>query len=284
MKRPANAVTEKRDERISCLAVPPSGGPSEYPSRRVVVLGASNLARCVSTVVETAQLAMGGPIDWLGAIGLGRSYGMTTSVLGRAVPGIVDCGLWDDLSRRPPADTYALLTDIGNDIAYGANVEQIAEWVEQCLERLTPICQRIIVTELPMESLSTLGPFRFYFFRTLLFPKSRFSLDTTRSGALSLNARVIELAERYGAHVETPKAHWYGLDPIHIRMWHWSRAWREILSAWRDDVQFPRARGSFTRWLRLQRQRPLSRHLFGFHQQRAQPTCTLRDGTMISLY
>jgi hypothetical protein len=248
------------------------------------VLGASNVVRCLSTVVETAQRVLEGPIDFLGAIGFGRSYGMTSRVLGRRLPGIVDCGLWKDLSGRPPAETYALLTDIGNDIVYGADVDQIAEWVEQCLKRLSPICQRIVVTELPLDSLATLGALRFSFFRALLFPKSRLSLNDAQSCARSLDARVLELAERYGACVKTPQAKWYGLDPIHIRMRHWSRVWREILCDWRDDVHPSRAKGSFMRWLKLQCQRPQSRHLFGIHQRRVQPTCTLRDGSTISLY
>jgi len=196
----------------------------------------------------------------------------------------VDCGLWSDLSRRPPVDTYAVLTDIGNDIVYGADVEQIAGWVGQCLERLVPNCQRIVVTELPLESLSALGRFRFGLFRTLLFPKSRLSFKNSLSLAQMLNDRVVELAERFEVSVNAPKVDWYGLDPIHIRMRHWSRAWGEILYSWRDDSRLSYARGSLVRWLRLQRQRPQSRYLFGIHQQRAQPTCALRDGSTISLY
>jgi len=263
-------------------AIPVS--PSEFPSRRVVVLGASNVVRCISTVVETAQLVLDGPVDLLAAIGFGRSYGMTSRVLARSLPGIVDCGLWKDLSRRPPAQTFALLTDIGNDIVYGADVERIAGWVEQCLERLTPICERIVITELPLDSVSTLGPLRFHLFRACFFPTSRVSLQDASSRTQSLNSRVIDLAKHYGASVNVPKVEWYGFDPIHIRMRFWPGAWREILSAWRDDVRPPCAKGSFIRWLKLHLQRPQSRHMFGIHQQREQPTCAWRDGSMISLY
>jgi len=260
------------------------GETIEFPSRRVVVLGASNVVRCVSTVVETAQLVLGGPIDLLAAIGFGRSYGTTSRVLGRSLPGIVDCGLWSDLSCRPPAQTFALLTDIGNDIIYGADVERIAKWVEQCLERLSPVCERIVITELPLESVLNLGPIRFGLFRTLFFPTSRVSLLDARSRAQSLNSRVVDLAERYGACVKAPKVEWYGLDPIHLRMRVWSCAWQEILSVWRDDVEFSRARGSLCRWLKLHLQRPLSRHMFGIHQRREQPTCALRSGSTLSFY
>jgi len=283
-KQPENGAIEKRGDKPSPALNLPTDYPSGYLPRRVVALGASNVVRGLSTVVETAQLVLGGSVDFLGAIGFGRSYGMTSRVLGRELPGILDCGLWDDLSRRPPAETYALLTDIGNDIVYGAEVEQIGEWVEQCLERLTPVCKQVVVTELPLDSLSTLGPLRFVLFRALLFPRSRLSLKDAQSRARSLNTRVVQLAQRHGACVKKPKAEWYGLDPIHIRMRHWSQAWHGILCNWRDGVRPSRARGSFTRWLGLQRQRPQSRHLFGVHQQRAQPTCIMRGGSTISLY
>ncbi|MCY2988156.1 MAG: hypothetical protein NTY19_09875 [Planctomycetota bacterium] len=56
------------------------------------------------------------------------------------------------------------------------------------------------------------------------------------------------------------------------------------MSGWCDDTPPELAQGSFCRWLALRRQRPLSRHWCGVHQQRAQPACTLIDGTTISLY
>lgn len=261
-----------------------SASSAEFPSRRVVVLGASNVVRCISTVVETAQLVLDGPVDFFAAIGFGRSYGMTSRVLARSLPGIIDCGLWSDLACRPRAPTFALLTDIGNDIVYGADVERIAGWVEQCLERLTPICERIVITELPLDSVSRLGPLRFHLFRTCFFPTSRISFHDARSQSQSLNSRVVDLANRYGASIKVPKREWYGFDPIHIRMRYWPIAWQEILSAWRDDVHQQRAKGSIIRWLKLHRQRPLSRQMLGIHQQRDQPTCKLRDGSTISLY
>lgn len=281
MSRQENAEVVGRADAVSASHSSPG---SQHPLRRVVLLGASNAIRGLSTIVETAQLVLGGPIDLLGAVGFGRSYGMTSRVLGRSLPGIVDCELWSDLSRRPPAETYALLTDIGNDIVYGADVEQIACWVEQCLERLVPICQRVVVTELPLESLSTLGQFRFGFFRTLLFPRSRLSFKDALSVAQMLNSHVVELAKRFEVRVVAPRVQWYGLDPIHIRMRHWSGAWSEILCDWRENFRPSRARGSFMRWLRLQRQRPRSRHLFGIHQQRDQPAFAMRDGSTSSLY
>ena len=37
--------------------------PRPEPTRRVILLGASNLTRAISIVVETAQLLLGEPLD-----------------------------------------------------------------------------------------------------------------------------------------------------------------------------------------------------------------------------
>jgi hypothetical protein len=234
--------------------------------------------------VETAQLICGTPLDVMAAHGHGRSYGMTSCVLGRSLPGIVECGLWQDLASRPPAPTVALVTDLGNDIAYGADVDQIVAWLEQCLERLAAHGQRIVVTELPLASLAALAPWQYRLVRALLFPRSRLDGEVALARARELNARVLELAARYAAHVCTPRRDWYGWDPIHIRARCWPAAWSQILAGWCEGRVPPPARGSLRRWWTLKRQRPLYRRLFGFEQRRVQPASTLRDGTAISLY
>src|SRR5438270_1664562 len=102
--------------------------------RRVVLLGASNLTRGISTVVETAQAVWGSPLEVLAALGHGRSYGLRSRVFGRELPGITGCGLWGDVAARGPAETAALVTDIGNDLLYGASVPTILGWVAESLD------------------------------------------------------------------------------------------------------------------------------------------------------
>ena len=106
------------------------------PQARVVLLGASNLTRGISIVVETARLVLGAPLEVFVAMGHGRSYGKPSRILGRTLPGIVECDLWAALKERPALPTFALVTDIGNDVAYGYETGAIASWVEACLDRL----------------------------------------------------------------------------------------------------------------------------------------------------
>jgi hypothetical protein len=258
-----------------------SGAP---PSRRVILLGASNVTRSLSTVVETAELIWGPPLDVLAACGHGRSYGRTSCVFGRSLPGILECGLWDELSRRPALPAAALVTDIGNDILYGAGADQIAAWVAQCLTRLRAVCERIVITELPLARVASVTPRQYNLFRALLFPGSRVTWEDALHRVRELNERVAELARQQRAELRVPRIEWYGWDPIHIRRAAGPEAWSEILAGWSDHAVTQRARGSWLRWLQLRRQRPLVRRLFGIEQRRAQPTCTLRSGSAISLY
>ena len=133
-------------------AASPADPSQPSPSRRVILLGASNVVRAISTIVETVELIWEPPLDVLAACGHGRSFGRTSCVFGRSLPGILQCGLWQDWQRRPALPTAALVSDIGNDILYGASVDQIAEWVEQCLARLRGACDRIVITELPLAA------------------------------------------------------------------------------------------------------------------------------------
>jgi hypothetical protein len=259
------------------------------PQRRVVFLGASNLARGISVIVDRSRQFWGQPLEVIAALGHGRSYGRDSSVLGRRLPGIIQCDLWDDLAIRSQVPTAAVVTDVGNDLLYGAEVEQVAFWLRGCLDRLAPRCQRLVITALPLSSLSRLGRSRFLFLRTLLFPQSRLTLDRAWRAAQELNEQVVRLSLEYRATLVVPRGEWFGLDPIHIRSAMSQAAWQEILSPWHEDTEAVVARseivpGSITQWMRLRCTRPRRRTLFGINQQQAQPATMLPDGTTISFY
>src|SRR5215207_2044158 len=107
------------------------------PTRRVILLGASNLTRSFPTVVATLRQTWSEPIEIMVAMGHGRSYGLDSSFLGKKISGIFPCALWQDLQSRQPLPTAALVTDIGNDILYGVSSDLLLDWVERCLDRLS---------------------------------------------------------------------------------------------------------------------------------------------------
>ena len=174
----------------------------------VVLLGASNLARGISTVVQAARQACERPLDVFTALGHGRSYGQSSAVLGRRLPGILQCDIWGALVARPHRQVRALVTDVGNDLLYGVPVSTIASWIDQCLERLAALDARIILTGLPMETLNGLTPARFRLFRTIIFPENRYDLATALRRAAELDGLIERLAARYGAVFVVPAADW----------------------------------------------------------------------------
>ncbi len=195
----------------------PGNGPVAGPGQRVVLIGASNLTKGIGTVLGLAQHAFGLRIEVLAAHGHGRSYGATSSVLGRRLPGIVQCDLWPALARPTEARTAALVTDIGNDILYEQSIERIAGWVEMMLDRLAAAEARTVVTLLPEENLPKISRARFLLMRSILVPRCRLSLETISERVCELNQVVRKLGAERGCTIVGQRSEWYGFDPIHFR-------------------------------------------------------------------
>ncbi len=259
-------------------------GPAAQPERRVIILGASNVTLGLPTVIATAQQAWGRPLDIMAAIGHGRSYGATSRVLGRSLPGIVQCGLWEDLQRRPHLPTAALVTDIGNDIIYGRDVDQILRWVQTCLERLHRIADRLVVTRLPMASLSRAPDWRLRLLISLFFPSSRPDRGQALEKANALDRQLVSFAGPYRAYIVQPQSAWYSWDPLHIARAFRAVAWQNYLACWTDGENFSPPPKSLRRWVIARRARPLHWKRFGIAHHREQPTARFPDGTTLSLY
>ncbi len=231
-----------------------------------------------------ARGIVGAPADFFIAMGHGRSYGQRSSVLGRRLPGITECGLWEALGKVN-APTSALITDIGNDVIYGVPVQTILKWVIQCVDRLQEIQATIVVTLPPMASLEKLTPWRFRVARSLLFPGRRITLDDTLDRTRTLHAGLGSLGGRPGLTVVEPEGRWYGLDPIHPRRRFLAKAWQQALGPWAADAKAPpRAPLSPRRWLRLRTITPQQWWLLGRELGQDQPSGQLGDGTSFWLF
>lgn len=257
--------------------------------RRVILLGASNVTLCFPLLVESLRATLG-PIELFAAHGHGRSYGMSSRVLWRVLPGIRSCGIWEALDERPSQGPppLALITDVGNDLLYGAIPDQILRWVELCIDRLEDQGAGVVMTALPLASVSKLGRFRYAFLKSILFPGKGPTWQHMHELALSMNRGLLELADRRRVPVIRPPDDWYGFDPIHVRRARHSAAVREFLAAWRgidsgiDGVTVGRpARGDSVRRWRL---RPAQRMMFGKARSTPQPCATLDDGSLIFLF
>lgn len=252
----------------------------EPPVLRVIALGASNLLQALPTLVDDLRRAAGGPVEVLAACGHGRSYGRWSRFLfARHLPGIVTCGLWKDLERRPPLTTAALVTDVGNDLGYGEMPETVARWVEICLLRLGRQDLGTVCTLLPLCSLEKLTAFRYYAARSILFPGRRVSRLALVEQARKLDCHLRRLAWEHQARTLEPEASWYGIDPIHVRRRWRRRVWDLILAQW--SLERPPGPGTPPRLPLLG---AAEMRLFGLPRRNAQPACRLADGTTVALY
>lgn len=253
---------------------------------RVVLLGASNVTKGISIIVETARLLLGSPLDISCAIGHGRSYGMKSFVLVRSLPSILNSRLWDSLDNASEdIPTYALIADVGNDVMYGVEPAQIVYWVGQCVDRLQAVNARIVMTSLPIECIECLSPRHYLAARTLFFPTNRMSFQQALNSARETATRLQRLAEDLDVPLVSLPASWYGIDPIHIRPSLKPQAWQHVLRHWREERDSSQtARGSLARWIRLRVVSPDQWWLLGMKRGRTQPAVVLSDGTRFSMH
>jgi hypothetical protein len=252
---------------------------------RVVLLGASNLSIMFPTVVATARASFAQPLEMYVAKGFGRSYGQQSKFFGKKFPGILQCNLWSALDRGPSSPTVAILADIGNDLAYEAPVERIIDWVETTLDRLQTRGARVVLNNIPLESIKRVGFARYHVLRELLFPSCKLSRSELLRRAEGLSERLARLGEQRETPVFSGKIEWYGLDPIHPRRRSAGQIWSQMLgtlSSSRGAVPLTTASSRLT--LQLHRLKPEAWVQLGFQRRAAQPNAMLSDGTSIALY
>jgi hypothetical protein len=253
------------------------------PVLRAILLGASNLTGVLPAVLAEIRRQARGPVEALVACGHGRSYGAWSRFLYvRRLPGIAGCGLWRALEGRPPLRTLALLTDIGNDLVYGAEVEEITGWVETCLDRLARLQAETVLTLLPLARLEKLSPWQVRLVVSLLFPGRPAPWPGLLERSRELDARLRRLGRERGLQLVEPAAHWYGRDPIHLRRSVRREAWDSILSLWTADPG-SREEPSAGR-IRIPLLGAEEVNLLGITLRHPQPAVRLADGTAVALY
>jgi hypothetical protein len=247
---------------------------------RFVALGASNLARGLGAAVAVARDVWGPQLEVVAAFGAGRSYGMASSLMGRRLPGILDCGLWPLLRSLPRARTRALVTDVGNDILYHVPVPRVVEWLDETVARLGDFADDVVVTGLPLERIRLLSPPSFLFFRSLFVPQCRLTQQETIAASERVDEALQAIAARRGARFRPARREWYGVDPIHIRLRRARAAWHEVLTG---EADAPRGRWAWD-GVRLFMMKPERRWWLGVEQRGAQPGLRLPSGPTVWCY
>ena len=253
--------------------------------QRVVVLGASNVTLSITAIFQSLTSSYDAPIEFLAAHGHGRSYGIETSVLGRRLPSIRDCGLWNALERREPRPTKVLLTDIGNDLIYGQTVDTLFGWVCDCVDRLASADNEIAVAQLPIVNFDRITPRKFAAMKRIFFPSCEVDLSALLERARKISQLLEKEFSERSIRIVEPIASWYGWDPIHVRRRCWSEAWPAIL-AFSDAKTDRDTSRHLSLWQKLQIKcvAPHERVIFGRKQRKSQPVACFSDGSTISFY
>jgi hypothetical protein len=249
--------------------------------KQIVLLGASNLTVGFPIVADRIAAGWGpGPYRLLAAAGHGRAYALSSRVVGRSLPAIADCGLWRELDSVPALPTRALVADAGNDLAYGARVDETVEAVEGCLARLRAAGAEIILVLPPLAAIERLTRTRFLVTRSILFPGRRFGLGAILSRLRRLAAELRRLASTSGAQAVEPEPGWLCGDGIHIRLAQRQAAWSSLLGGWRREAA---ASGlpSRIRWSSLRAEKV---RLLAVPIRNTQPAKQLGDGSTAAFY
>jgi len=256
---------------------------TRFTRPRVVVLGASNVSRGLSRLVAAVESRSPGA-DLFVAAGHGRGYGVNTRVAARRLPSILRSGLWRGLDRHDGEAPLALVTDVGNELLYGARSVLVASWVRETVWRLADRGATIAITRLPMAGIAEVGPFRYRALRTFFVPGCRLSLAGLKEAATRLDADLQTIAGDFGAQIIEQPAHWYGLDTLHVRRRHLDDLWHAACGAWGFPSVQSTAKSSFAEWVRVGTKAAEVRSLGGMMLFTKQPVLPLRSGGMLSLY
>ncbi len=251
------------------------------------LLGASNAARGLATIAYLTEAALSQDLDLYCAIGSGRGYAAASRLLGRGLCGIGDCGLWEvvgSLPRARAARSYAVLADLGNDLAYGATARVVAAAVCRCLDRLPAVPERTAVVLPPVDTVERLPAWQFELARRLLFPTHRIERARLLRELHQLTALLEAERARRGFALVRPLASWYGHDPIHLRRAARAAAWREILDRARVPACAQGAGPRFWRAARLRSGRAERLTLFGRELYTAQPCRRLGGAARVFYY
>lgn len=262
----------------------------------VVALGASNLSRGLSRLLQASRCCSSSAFDLVVAAGHGRSYGANSRIWNRNLPSILESGLWRSIDKMLRRDVFgnsprlAVITDIGNDLLYGFSIEQIATWLEEVIHRLHLQQFNIVITKLPIESIQSVGPRRFRLLKTFFVPGCRQSLEEIKEQSRQMNNSIVRLAKKYQLSIIEQPGFWYGLDAIHIRRSCLDDLWQRVVECWPVCTHDSETRqgtaqwSTWKEWFRIGAASAEVRSLAGVMLFTPQPVFQLGDTTRVFLY
>ena len=191
--------------------------------QRIHLYGASNLWLSRRAALAGLRARFEGPLEVGLACGPGRSYGVKAGN-----PLVRYLALRS--TELPPDPDLAILTDVGNDIAYGQNPGDVLGWIEELTTRLGRSRKTsLVITGTPLESLRLIPQWFFPLLRSVLYPSSTITQERVLKSLEEITAGVKVLAQQRGYQYLEPDARWYGLDHVHLDRAHYGPCWETWL-------------------------------------------------------
>jgi hypothetical protein len=207
----------------------------DRPGTGILILGASNVRRHRLHLVRWLSRQLPSPWHLILVAGHGRSYGRRNRVVGWRLPAIQDAAWVEPWRRLSVARRFALVCDVGNDLMYGSNADQLTAWVLESTQRIG-VCDQLTLAGLPIERAEMLVPWQFELFKRCFFPGCDRKLDPLRSEAKVCDEQLAQWAKSMQWRWVQPPARWYGWDPIHLRRAVRQEAWRELMGLPEESV------------------------------------------------
>ena len=208
-------------------------GSQHKATQRVQLFGASNLWLSRRAALAAVRRRFQGPLEIGLACGPGRSYGLT------AGNPLVRYGALRDVdfqSTGPAASDLAILTDVGNDIAYNQTPETALAWIADFSERLEAEGAEVVLTGVPVESLRGLPWWLFFVLRTLYYAGQKVTQDDVLQRLADVEGGLRDLATQRGYLFLPTDPVWYGFDRFHLRSAHYDACWNQWLERLRPTV------------------------------------------------
>lgn len=213
--------------------------------QRVHLYGASNLWLSRRAALTAVRRRFEGPLEVGLACGPGRSYGLRAGS-----PWVRYQPLRE--VEFPAVPSLAVLSDIGNDIAYAQRPDTTLAWVEELAERLETQGVEVVLTGVPVESLRTLPSWLFLLFRSLYYTGQTVTQNDVMQRLLDLEGGLEEMTRRRGYLFLPTDPAWYGLDRFHLRRKAYSLCWEGWMERLRPDLGYQ----GQPSWPKLWRLRP----------------------------
>ncbi|RIK77895.1 MAG: hypothetical protein DCC67_12150 [Planctomycetota bacterium] len=250
-----------------------------------MLLGASNLSIMFPHVIKTLRAAHARPLEVLVAKGPGRSYGQESKFFGKKFSGVLQCDLWQALDAARAPKTSAIVGDVGNDLAYETPVQRIVDWIETALDRLAQHDAQVVLNNIPIEALRSVGAARYLLLRSILFPSCTLPRREMLRRAEHLDEALRRLSESRKTPIFSGKTAWYGLDPIHPRRAWAGRIWQQMIGALVGvEGELELTRATFSEAILLHRLKPHAWVQLGLQRRARQPAARFADATTIALY